>query len=61
MYGVTLTRFGLHNYRNIACADLDLSRGAVGLIGCNASGKTNIARGAAFFFEDLRKKTCLGA
>jgi ABC-type dipeptide/oligopeptide/nickel transport system ATPase subunit len=53
MHGVSLTSFSLRNYRNIASADLDFSGGVLGIIGVNASGKTNLARAGDFLFRHL--------
>ena len=50
MNKIEIDSFSVINYRSIAECELDLSAGAVGLIGVNAAGKTNIGRAVAFFF-----------
>ena len=53
MQRTQIKSFRIENYRNIAKAELDFSEGVVGLIGVNASGKTNIGRAFEFFCEFL--------
>lgn len=54
MSKINLQRLGIRNYRNIREADLDFSEGAIGLIGVNASGKTNIGRAFIFLCDQVR-------
>ncbi len=55
MKHIRLKRFLIQNYRTIRNCDLDLSKGVVGLIGVNGSGKTNIWRAVDFFFRLIRE------
>lgn len=56
MSDIVVKRFVINGFRSLAKADLDFSRGAIGLIGVNASGKTNVGR-AFLFFCSLVKST----
>jgi len=49
MSDITLKRFAIKGYRSLSQANLDFSAGAIGLIGPNASGKTNVGRAFQFF------------
>lgn len=51
---ITIKAFSVKNYRTVTQADLDFSHGAVGLIGVNASGKTNVGRAFLFFCHLLK-------
>jgi hypothetical protein len=51
---INLISFEIKNFRSIQYANLDFSQGVVGLIGENASGKTNIVRAVEFLSERLK-------
>jgi hypothetical protein len=56
MSKIQIQSFSLENYRSISECSLDLSQGAAGLIGVNAAGKTNVGRGADFFFKLIHSR-----
>jgi len=56
MAGIQIKNCRISNYRTIRNATLDFSEGAVGVIGPNGSGKTNLARALEFFCEVISKR-----
>ena len=60
MPGIQLKTCQIKNYRTIGNAALDFSQGAVGLIGPNGSGKTNLARALDFYCTIITQWTSGG-